>query len=211
MAPRSIEGPCTSAPPGPSRQQGDGSQLGSWRFWRICCAPPYAPPGPQPTCPQHDLSDLNCSTCTWAPCRPLTQGRCVDTCGSLPAGESGHWEAYEKADPSPRTPAPAHPTNKSGHPGPAGGTDPPTLWKALPTTHATRGARAGLSPDAEPDGTCRGIARADHALALAFGKRAPGRAKTIAKCPPGPGGQQGRSPAHLGKSSPRPLRPRPRS
>lgn len=102
-----------------------------------------------------------------------------------------------------------HPTNKSGHPGPAGGTDPPTLWKALPTTHATQGVRAGLSPDGEPDGTCRGTARADHALALAFGKRAPGRAKTTAKCPPGPGGQQGRRPAHLGESSPRPLRPRP--
>lgn len=126
-------------------------------------------------------------------------------------GTAGTGKHIRKLTPSPRTPAPAHPTNKSGHPGPAGGTDPPTLWKALPTTHATQGARAGLSPDAEPDGTCRGIARADHALALTFGKRAPGRAKTIAECPPRPGGQQGRSPAHLGESSLRPLRPRPRS
>lgn len=68
-------------------------------------------------------------------------------------GTAGTGKHIRKLTPSPRTPAPAHPTNKSGHPGPAGGTDPPTLWKALPTTHATRGVRAGLSPDAEPDGT----------------------------------------------------------
>lgn len=89
------------------------------------------------------------------------------------------------------------PQIRAASPDPVGGTDSPTLWKVLPHHPLATWGYAGFSPTAlsqtEPAGARGGveIARADHALALAFRKRAPGRAKTVAKCPPGPGSQQG--------------------
>lgn len=77
--------------------------------------------------PQHYPSDPYCSVS--GPHAALLHREDTQT---LPAGDNGHRKAGEGPDPSPRTPAPAHPTNKS----------------CRPTTHQPPGGILGPLPDA---------------------------------------------------------------